>query len=122
MGDGDDSDEDCIDDDNSSDLEDGELEVLKGKKKSNSATRKIFPDVDDEDDCEGIDDSDDDDDEDEGTSLEEDDEYAGEEDDSAKKDEDSEYSKDDKDTEIQDKLIEATLKKEAKAKAGEKKD
>lgn len=121
MGDGDDSDEDCIDDDNSSDLEDGELEVLKGKKKSNSATRKIFPDVDDEDDCEGIDDSDDDD-EDEGTSLEEDDEYAGEEDDSAKKDEDSEYSKDDKDTEIQDKLIEATLKKEAKAKAGEKKD
>ena len=122
MGDGDDSDEDCIDDDNSSDLEDGELEVLKGKKKSKSATRKIFPDVDDEDDCEGIDDSDDDDDEDEGTSLEEDDEYAGEEDDSAKKDEDSEYSKDDKDTEIQDKLIEATLKKEAKAKAGEKKD
>lgn len=122
MGDGDDSDEDCIDDDNSSDLEDGELEVLKGKKKSNSATRKIFPDVDDEDDCEGIDDSDDDDDEDEGTSLEEDDEYAGEEDDSAKKDEDSEYSKDDKDTEIQDKLIEATLKKEAKAKSGEKKD
>jgi hypothetical protein len=29
MADNDDSDEDCIDDDNSSDLEDGELEVIK---------------------------------------------------------------------------------------------
>jgi hypothetical protein len=52
--------------------------VIKGKKKASSVTRKIFPDVDDEDDCEGIDDSD----EDEEESLEEEEEYANEDDDS----------------------------------------
>lgn len=92
MADQEDSDEDCIDDDNSSDLEDGELEVLKAKKKANSATRKIFPDVDDDDDCEGIDDSD----EEEEQSLDDDEEeYAGEDDDDSenpKKDDDSENS------------------------------
>ena len=112
LADQDDSDEDCIDDDNSSDLEDGELEV---RKKAKSATRKIFPD---EDDCEGIDDSDEDEEE---ESLEDDD-YAIEDDDSAKRD-DSESSKDKDETEIQDKLIEATLKQEAEqAKAEDKKD
>lgn len=125
MADNDDSDEDCIDDDNSSDLEDGELEVIKKQKKSTSGTRKIFPDVDDEDDCEGIDDSDDDEGEGEGDeSLEDDDDYAGEEDDDSenpKKDDYSQNSKDEDEMEIQDKLIEATLKKEAKAKQ-EKKD
>lgn len=76
LADNDDSpDEDCIDDDNSSDLEDGELDIEK-------KARKIFPD--DEDDCEGIDDSDE-----EEESLEEDD-YA-QEDDSSKR---SESSKD----------------------------
>ena len=107
LADADDSpDEDCIDDDNSSDLEDGELEVDK-------KGRKIFPD---EDDCEGIDDSDEDEEE---ESLEDDD-YANEDDDSAKR---SDSSKDKDETEIQDKLIEATLKQEAeKAKAEEKKD
>lgn len=60
-------DEDCIDDDddNSSDenfdLEDGEIEVIKeGKIKG---IKKAFPDVDDDDDCEGPDDSGDYDDE-----------------------------------------------------------
>ena len=80
LADNDDSpDEDCIDDDNSSDLEDGEVDVDK-------KDRKIFPD--DEDDCEGINDSDDD---------EEESGYVSEQD----------Y---DEETEIQDKLIEATLK------------